>query len=268
MTLYVNRHVSQLDKANSPITRSSGCTWTTLRNGVDAATHGETQRTPDRIHALVKPSEEQFPATPGWSLVDADKAMGRLGVPFRNLTGGRWEGVRHEHKAGLYIVLQGDSDQFGNGTCSGAFDGDHCIGIHPRTRISDAGMEQWWIDDPICPDGRWALVSTLREYAEKLDHLVRYGVFSDPVPDVNDPILRFGAKALPKPERKTIRVGHPPVEANVRAKPTTHSRVLNTRKSGGKWTAYQVTHKGEKIDGSSVWYGNRRGVRWLHESAF
>ncbi len=45
-------------------------------------------------------------------------------------------------------------------TISGAFDGDHCIGVHPATK-SVGGVTFWWIDDPLCPTGRWERASGL-----------------------------------------------------------------------------------------------------------
>lgn len=266
-SLYVNAHTQQTDPQWSAITNSSGCTWTSLTNGVDAVTHGERKPGPDRIHNLVKRSEEVSPSTPGWAIRDADLAMQRFGLPFRNLTGGRWESVRFYHEKGLYLIVQGDSDRFGGKTCSGKFDGDHCIGIHPDSRPSDHGQE-WRIDDPICNSSRWELASTIRDYAEKVDPLIRFGAFGDKVPEKDDPILRFGAKALPKPTVKTIHVGQPPIEAIVRRRPTTESARLATKGSGEKFIAYQRTAEGQKLDGSRVWFGNRRGRRWLHESAF
>lgn len=264
--LYVNDHYQQTAPQWSATTKSSGCTWTSLANGVDAVSHGERKPGPDRIHSLVKPSEETSPATKGWSIPDADLAMKRLGFPFRNLTGGRWEGIVHEHEAGRYVIAQGDSDRFANNTCSGKFDGDHCIGIHPDTKTEDG--EEWWrINDSICPNGRWERRRTIREYVEDLDILCRYGSFTTKVPEKNDPILRYGARALPGPTSKKV---HEPagVEANVRRRPTSESAKLGTKPGGSTFVAYQRTNEGQRLDGSRVWFGNRRGRRWMHESAF
>lgn len=265
--LYLGPHICQLDAQWSARTNSSGCTWTSTAMGIGNVTHGERRPGPDKVHSLVRAGEETNPGTPGWSIPDVDLAMRRFGLPFRNLTGGRWDGVRFEHEHGRYVILQGDSDQFGNNTCSGKFDGDHCIGIHPDSRAGDRGQE-WRIDDPICKASRWELASTIRRYAEDLDVLCRYGSFSDEVPDKDDPILRFGAKSLGKPTPKKIHVGQPPIQAIVRRRPTTESANLATKPSGSIFVAYQVTREGQKLDGSRVWYGNRRGRRWLHESAF
>lgn len=179
---YLNAHRSQYQTGATVRTRHQGCTWTSLANGADASTGGKVNKTPDQVVALVLPSEETNPVTPGWSLDDADLAASRLGVPFEIRTG--WAALKAARAAGLYLLIPGDSDRFGNQTCSGAFDGDHCIGAHPATRSDGA----WWIDDPICPTGRWELESVIRAYAEKFNPAVRFGVLTHPVPK---PVTRW-----------------------------------------------------------------------------
>lgn len=178
MTYYANDHQSQYQAGASVRTRRQGCSWTSAANGADASSGGVVQRSPDAILALVTPAQETNPLTPGWSLDDIDLAMRRLGVGFEVRSGAGWAGVTAALAAGLYVVLQGDSDRFGNGTCSGAFDGDHAIGVHPAR----SGPELQRIDDPICPYARWERRATLRDYAEAYSRLVRFGVFTTPVP--------------------------------------------------------------------------------------
>ncbi len=258
------KHWSQLAPTNSPITRSSGCTWTTVANGISAITAGRHNPSPDTVHAEVRRSEETDPNTPGWSIPDAVLAAKRLGHALINYSGDGWSGVLTALHSRHYVVIQGDSDQFGNWTCSGVFNGDHCIGIDgSRSRIVDG--EGWhWIDDPICPEGRWERDIVIRRYAEKLNHGIRFAVFATtiPTPPPPGPTLRYGGKALPKPTVKVFDVDN----ANVRARPTTAAKVLNVRHRGGKWTAWQVTTTGEHVAGSSKWFGNKTGLRWIHES--
>lgn len=175
--LYVNPHRSQYDVGCSARTRRSGCTWTSGANGADASTGGVHSATPDQVLAEVRPAEETNPLSPGWSLRDLGLAMERMGVPFDVRSGSGWAGVRAAHDAGLYVVLQGDSDRFGNATCSGRFDGDHAIGVHPDELVGD-----WRIDDPICPSARYEAEATLRAYAAKLSPTILFGVFLLPVP--------------------------------------------------------------------------------------
>lgn len=187
MTYYRNDHVSQYDPGCSAITRSSGCTWTSGRNGADAATGGMVDITPDQVKAKVKVSEETDPDSPGWSLQDLDKAMSRIGVPFDPRNGQGWDKLKDARRVGQYIVLQGLSAEFGNHTCSGAFNGTHAIGIHPDTN----GQGLWRIDDPICPTSRYESESILRRYAERFSRSVAFGVFTTPVPQEDEPMKQL-----------------------------------------------------------------------------
>jgi hypothetical protein len=180
---YRNRHRTQYCSGCSSTTRSSGCTWVSASNGADAATRGRVDLEPDQVHAKVKRTEEVNPYTPGWHLDDVDLAMKRIGVGFDNRTGAGWPALRRAHDDGYYILLQGDSDRFGNSTCSGAFDGLHCVGIHP----DEDSRGRWRIDDPICKTARYETESTLFSYAAKLSSKVFFGVFTNRVPlDVPD----------------------------------------------------------------------------------
>ena len=172
---YLPKHEQQYDY--SARTSASGCTWTSVAMGVDAQSGGKLDPSPDTVLSKVARSEETNPQTPGWSLTDADLAMQRMGVPFVPRVGQGWAAVRSARTAGLYIVLQGDSDRFPDG-CSGQFDGDHCIGIHP----DDAPDGRWRIDDPICPGSTFQPEARLRAYAEKFMPGVAFGVFTRPVP--------------------------------------------------------------------------------------
>lgn len=175
---YFNKHRSQYDAGNSQRTRSEGCTWTSAANGIDAATGGKHKYQPDSILGLIPRQDETDPATDGWSLYDVDHAMAKIGVPFQVRTGQGWSGVQTARAKGQYVLLQGDSDRFPGTSCSGAFNGDHCIGVHPDNDVSG----HWRIDDPICGSARYETQATLRAYAAKLLPLIRFGVFTDPVP--------------------------------------------------------------------------------------
>lgn len=189
---YVNHHESQYQDGASAYTHRNGCVWTSGCNGSDAATGGSRDPEPDYLHSKLAREDETSPATPGWSLRDLVTALGRIGVLFINATGATWGDVVAWHNAGYYVVLQGDSDVFGNGTCSGKFDGDHAIGIHP----AEDEDGNWRIDDPICPTARYESPSVLRRYAEKLaSRLGIAGLF----------VGRF-ARKVPKPEVHDVTV--------------------------------------------------------------
>jgi len=192
VTYYSPRHEYQLSPVNTPLTRHSGCTWTSGAVGADAVTGGAKDRSPDYIHTLVKRDEETNPKLPGWSLGDLRLAMQRLGVLFDVRIGQGWGNLVNVHDAGHYVVLQGDSDQFGNNTCSGAFDGDHCIGIRPG-----GASRSWLIDDPICTQARYESPTTLLRYARKLDRGIRFGVFTTKVPSL--PAGDWQAPIHPRP---------------------------------------------------------------------
>lgn len=181
---YRNAHQSQYDPAASDRTRRQGCTWTSLANGIDAQSGGVIVRTPDQVLSLVRPTEESNPGTPGWSLQDAALAMERLHVPFEVRSGRGWDAVLDAWSAGLYVVLQGVSSVFSNATCSGVFDGDHCIGVHPD---HDEEIRQR-LDDPVCPTARYSGRSILRLYAERFAPSIRFGVFTHPVPALYIPV--------------------------------------------------------------------------------
>lgn len=179
---YAGTHRSQFDQ--SPLANQN-CTPTSGANGARAATGGRVDRSGAQVRALVKLSEETNPATPGWSLEDLDLAMVRLGVRFE-IRRGLWSSAVAVHDTGRMLVLQGDSDQFPNGTCSGTFDGDHCVAVHPGTYPDG----RWPLADPICKDRRAETTTVLRSYTEKFagrvagrpTTVIRYGVFPDPVP--------------------------------------------------------------------------------------
>lgn len=186
---YLNPHVSQYDGSYR---QNSNCCPASAANGANASTGGAVNRNGASVRSLLKPSEETTPGG-GWSIWDIDKAMGKIGVPYVNYSQtGRsssagWELLKDLLDLGHYVTLQGDSDQFGNHTCSGKFDGDHCIGIHPARRLLPskpgvAGGWQRYIDDPICEEGRWEYESVLYRYAVDYNSSIRFGAFGNKVP--------------------------------------------------------------------------------------
>lgn len=175
-------HVYQYAAVNSPITRTAGCTWVTGATGVAIITGGRYTPTPDKIHSLVKRTEETSPATPGWSLPDLKLALQRYGaIRFEIHTGEGWSAVEAARAERRFLVIQGDSDVFPDG-CSGAFDGAHCIGVDGSKVKTEAGVDYWWVHDPICPTGRWERKGVIRRYAEKLLSGVYFGYFIQKVP--------------------------------------------------------------------------------------
>lgn len=164
-------HRSQYDGSTLA---NQNCTPTSGANGAREVSEGKVDKSGAGIRSLVARDEETNPNTPGWSLDDLSLAMSRLDVAYDNIEGPFDLAVDYVIE-GYAVALQGDSDQFPNTSCSGRFDGAHCITLHPdvgnsRTRILTA--------DPICPSRRWESGAILRNYAEKFGGtLIRFGVF-------------------------------------------------------------------------------------------
>lgn len=171
-------HRSQFDGSAY---QGENCGPTSIANGANTVTAGGISKTGAQVRSLVKRWEETNPQTPGWSIPDCIKAAARLGLVLLDRTNYGWAALVDALDRDQYVVVQGDSDQFGNGTCSGAFNGPHMIGIHPAKRTVAGGVQRW-INDPICPEGRWEFESVLRRYAEKLHQSVWFAVFARAVP--------------------------------------------------------------------------------------
>jgi hypothetical protein len=183
MTFYRQPHVSQYDY--SSFTRANGCTWTTGCNGIGAVTGGRKHPSPDYLHSLLPKDQETNPFTPGWSIPDLVKACSRYGVTVVDRSGRGWADAVQQAEEGHYLAIQGRSSAFSNDTCSGSFDGGHCIGWHPSHRQRN-GHRQWWINDGICPGGRWEYEYVLKAYAQALNFGIQFGVFQSRVPLIAD----------------------------------------------------------------------------------
>jgi hypothetical protein len=198
---YTGPHQSQYADDASAITRAAGCTWTSGANGIDDTSGGKRKPKPDAIKARLPKGAETNPGTPGWSLPDLEKAtysyakavgmpdltcVNRTTIGFLKAYG--WQGIKKAWAYGRYVVIQGDSDRFGNNSCSGKFDGDHAIGVSPKTRVAADGRRQHWINDGICKEGRWEYDAIIYSYAKKLADRsgtpLRWGCFKRPVPKI------------------------------------------------------------------------------------
>lgn len=177
---YQGDHRSQYDPGASVRLRQMGCTPTSGANAARVQTGGAVDLSGDQVLAKLAPEEEQNPLTPGWTLGDLRTALSRIaGVPGLVIRRTDWPTLAAMRAAGHVIVLQGDSEEFPNG-CSGAFDGDHCIIVHP----DNAGTD-WIIGDPICPDWTSQPEAIVRRYAENLwGPTVTYGTFAAPGGDM------------------------------------------------------------------------------------
>jgi hypothetical protein len=163
-------HRTQYD--GSPY-QNQNCTPTSGANAARELTQGAYDVSGATIRSLVLRSEETNPDTPGWSLDDLQLAMRRAGIAF-SIMSGTFAAITTYVRSGYAVVLQGDSDQFSDATCSGAFNGDHCVCIHPDPATTSAMM---LLADPICRTRRWESTSVLKRYTEKLagGSIIRFG---------------------------------------------------------------------------------------------
>lgn len=178
---YAGIHRTQFDGSPGA---SEACVPTSGANGARASSGGKVDDSGGQVHALVPKSQETDPHTAGWSLEDLDRAMGKLGVGFE-IRHGTFVDVLVALDAGHIVALQGDSDQFPNGTCSGVFNGNHCVAVHPG-RYSDGSR---LLADPICKQRRPETEAVLKHYVEKFagGTAIRFGLFTTPVPLLANP---------------------------------------------------------------------------------
>jgi hypothetical protein len=179
---YINSHKDQFDGS---LFEGENCTPTAVANGADAATTGVVNHSGGWWRSKLPRSSETDPQTAGWSIPDADRACMVVGVGFVNSTGQGPNGFRTALAGSKYVILQGMSWVFSNATCSGDFNGPHCIGIHPRYRII-SGVRYRWIDDGICEIGRWEKESVILNYGSKISSGLRMGYFTNPVIQLPD----------------------------------------------------------------------------------
>ena len=177
MAFYQGVHRSQFD--GSPLA-ASNCAPASVANGLRSTTAGRVNLTGAQVRATVARSEETNPITPGWSLEDAVRGVSRIpGAPALVIRSGTFPDMEARRRAGHFIIAVGDSDRFPDGTCSGAFDGDHAVGLHPNGSIV--------LSDPICTAWRTETPAVIRAYAEKFagGPQLRWAEFVVPVPLVS-----------------------------------------------------------------------------------
>lgn len=249
---YLNKHVTQFDGS-----RYAGynCTPTSGANGVAATTGGAIQVSGAYIRSRLPRWRETDPSLPGWSLNDLDTALGFLAGGFEVRTGQGWSEVMYRLGHGQYTVIQGASWVFSNSTCSGAFNGKHCIGVHPATRVVSL-RRQHWIDDPICKTGRWEYDSVIRNYATKLYSGIFFGNFARTVPRVGTAPSTGGNMIVPQQLIHVIT--------------TTYARIYSApNKAAGTNTNIHPNTKLRKFGGVTGWqmvewvYGGKKQYVWI-----
>jgi hypothetical protein len=181
---YLNRHRSQYDAGAS--------TTTPLGLHVDRGRERRRCRVgrPRRSDARPGPRPRRARArrrTRDARLVDHDAVLAaqRLGVPLENRSGRGWAAVVAPGTPGC-TCPPGRQRPVRRTRPARATSTATTHRRHPAFRIVD-GRRQRWINDSICPTGRWEFESVLRAYAVKYSATVKFGVFTTPVPKVAAP---------------------------------------------------------------------------------
>lgn len=146
---------------------TENCTPASLAMALSQVSEGRINMSGTQVRALIKKNEEVDPKSAGWALADIDLAMNRLptkgfATSVRASKKSTWARLVELRSEGRGIVLQGDSSKFDNTTCSGAFNGPHCVYVSP---IDDDDGD-WRLGDPVCSKWRWETAKVLRAYAE------------------------------------------------------------------------------------------------------
>lgn len=71
----------------------------------------------------------------------------------------------------------------------------------------------------------------------------------------------------PLPRTFVVQSPVPRERANVRQGPSRRYDVIRTKPNGSEFVAWQRTDQGQKLAGSSTWWGNHTGTRWMHDSS-
>jgi hypothetical protein len=211
---------------------------------------------------------------------------------------GSFDRVIKALKAGRAVSLCGSSiatvrTQF---KASETFDGNHQWAV-TDIRKNAAGELELLVFDPLA-DGRrrgiatspmWMPVDIVREFAGKLDlrspaerkakrprrplgiGRATYGVTE---------VVSCSPGAAKRPPTVTIHAGASLVNAQagrkrtvkvpvgrIRELPTTTSDIVGRKRAGETFPTFQVV-KGQSVAGSRIWFGDREGERWMHESLF
>lgn len=148
--------------------QNENCTAASLAMALHQVSEGRIDTTGSEVRALIARNDEVDPSTKGWALGDVDEAVIRL-TKQKKVAGIKrpgnhaWSRVVALRAEGHGIILQGHSSRFPNTSCSGKFDGEHCVYLPPLNH-SDG---RWRLGDPVCSTWRWEDPEILRQYAEK-----------------------------------------------------------------------------------------------------
>lgn len=259
------------------------CTCYSTAMMVDRSTLGKQRPTGCTVRSLIVPAD----LVGGTTLRQNADAVHRLGVHVDVFAG---SGVARsaytiaEVRKGRGAVLQGNTAALLR-TRWRSTEGpvNHAVALNEITGGSDPHDWEGLVYDPAA-DGRkrsyhvdvsaswWpgelvlAFAAALRPWGDGDPRRLGPGwqyvsLFPDTEPHV---ILRPGAKrTAPFPDR--TRADAPKGKlVNVRSGPSIGNNIVGHLKDGELFVAYQVTDKGESFRGSTRWYGDQKGTRWVH----
>jgi hypothetical protein len=274
----------------------SSCTAYAMAMGIDSATAGAHRPSGCKIRDLTDDTDDH-----GTNLRQvADVAAAHYGVRVSLRTGPNATTpsfAARAANAGRGFVLQGNTGALppnlhlgGNGSANHAVWVNEVRGgtvDHPeKALVFDPAADgihrrwQWWPWDVV---RAFAAGLVLDEHTgQRLGSGKMYAGFTQrgpadggaiptPAPAAADgTVLRFGAtRTAPFPDR--VRADPPKGrKVNVRNRPDrlVAADIVDMLPAGAMFTAFQRTTIGQKPNGSNsrVWYGNRDGTEWIHES--
>ncbi len=183
--------------------------------------------------------------------------------------------LAYQCSLGRGFILQGNTQPDGRGNVNHAVWVNQAIGGTPGNPTS---FDVWdpWSNGP----ASWSYSKTkafmlaLRPWGESdsrtLKNMGINGGYALVFPDTEPHYHHHyaGHPTNPFPDGLRIRSPKAGQRVNVRTRPDriNPADIAGTLADGTRWTAYQVTTKGVKLAGSSTWYGNHDGNRWVHSS--
>ncbi len=197
-----------------------------------------------------------------------------------------WSNFRHQLRLGRAAVLQGSYIALYDTKWSGSrtFKGNHAIYVNEVRRNYKLDRWEYLVYDPLCDHRRsgidqapsWIPERVLREFAGKLLISSSYGrigmgyVYAAYTRDTEPATeLAPGATAYPYgPRAFYARVDGVKVRRHTwtGTQNGKYSEVLHTLDKGDPFLVYQYK-RGERVNGSVRWYGNRNGTQWVNATA-
>lgn len=284
MTTYLPRFVPQLD--GSPY-QGLNCTCAVGAMAVDRETLGAKTTTGARVRQM---THDTSGGTTQRQVVNAVNANFDTGLELALNISTNDALKRLDSGEGMMLAGRSSVTRGTRWQESETFGGNHQWWDNERRRNSQAaGGWEHRIYGPLgdgrragianfAPHGLWIPQAVVLDFAHRLnvstdpDHSyvpLGYGKLYAAFTQDTEPHLElhWGGHPIVPPKAMYIKVPTGQ-RANKRTRPNLTGRVVDQMRNGERFNAYQKTIKGQNLGGSSVWYGNVDGTRWLHSSAF